>query len=165
MQQECEPDCLPCDPKGCCISRLKQEFAERRIGRLTRERISLLRSVCKIEGHFDADQVVSQLDSDAVAVSQATVYRTLPLLEQAGIIRRVGLDRPNEKTVYEHVWGRQHHDHLLCSACGAVVEFTDPAIEVLQEAVARRHGFTLHTHHLDLVGLCSKCSSRRKGSG
>jgi Fur family ferric uptake transcriptional regulator len=124
----------------------------------------LLRAVCKIEGHFDAEGVVSQLDHEDVAVSQATVYRTLPLFEQAGIIRRVGLDRPSEKTIYEHVWGRQHHDHLLCSACGAVVEFTDPAIEVLQEAVAKRHGFELHSHHLDLVGLCLDCAAGREQS-
>ncbi len=162
MQQACGSDCSPCDPKGCCISRLRQQFAERRIGRLTRERITLLRSVCKIENHFDADCLLARLDDEGVAVSPSTVYRTLPLLEQAGIIRRVGLDRPSDKTSYEHVWGRQHHDHLICSACGLVVEFTDPAIEVLQEAVAKRHGYALHTHHLDLVGLCAGCSGRQE---
>jgi Fur family ferric uptake transcriptional regulator len=129
-------------------------------GRLTPERVQLLRLVCDLKGHFDSDQVTGQLQKRGLNISKATVYRNLPLLERAGIIRKTGLDKPGQRTRYEHVWGREHHDHLACSTCGAVVEFTDPAIEVLQDAVAKRHGFVLHSHHLDLVGLCSSCADR-----
>lgn len=159
MQQQCTDDCTPCDPKGCCIDRLRTIIAARAEGRLTAERVKLLRLVCDINGHFDSEEVTRQLRQRGLGISKATVYRTLPLLERAGIIRRTGLETAGQRTLYEHIWGREHHDHLICSDCGAMVEFSDPAIEVLQDAVARRHGFVLHSHHLDLVGLCERCAA------
>lgn len=94
-------------------------------------------------------------------VSQTTVYRSLPLLEQAGIISRpVHLQTSSrECAVYEHVDEHSHHDHLVCSRCGKTVEFEYPAIEVLQDAVALEHGFVLQRHHLELVGVCADCRS------
>ena len=51
----------------------------------------------------------------------------------------------------------EHHDHLVCSRCGKKVEFSYQAIEILQEAVAREHGFTLESHHFELIGICPDC--------
>jgi len=159
MQQECSSDGMPCDPKGCCIDRLKSVIATSAEGRLTPERVKLLRLVCEFSGHFDVDDVSQELGERGSSISKATVYRTLPLLERAGIIRRAGLEQAGQRTQYEHIWGREHHDHLVCLNCGAEMEFSDPAIEVLQDAVAKRHDFILHSHHLDLVGLCSSCAA------
>ena len=98
-------------------------------------------------------------------VSVTTVYRNLPLLVAAGIVRRApGEAGGRAGARYEHVWGRRHHDHLVCVSCGSVVEFHYPAIEVLQEAVAAEHGFRLLRHSLELKGLCESCRSKTEGS-
>jgi len=61
---------------------------------------------------------------------------------------------------YERAWKAEHHDHLICTECGRVVEFEYPAIDVLQEAVAGEHGFLLTDHHLELMGVCRECQTR-----
>jgi Fur family transcriptional regulator, ferric uptake regulator len=64
-------------------------------------------------------------------------------------------------TSYERADRRKHHDHLLCVACGTVVEFTEPRIEELQEAVAARHGFEIRSHRHELYGNCPACPVAR----
>jgi len=116
-----------------------------------------------MEGHFRPEDLVAALRRQRRRVSLTTVYRNLSLLVDAGIIRktdwqdvgRLGAAR------YERIWGREHHDHLVCSKCGTRVEFSYPAIDVLQDAVAKEHGFTLERHCLELVGVCPDC--RRQG--
>ena len=63
---------------------------------------------------------------------------------------------------YETTYGRKHHDHLLCSRCGKVVEFEFEAFAILEREVAARYGFRLDTHHHELVGTCPDCQ-RREG--
>jgi len=91
-----------------------------------------------------------------------TIYRNLPALEKAGIIRRTTIseEEANKAATYEHVWGRPHHDHLVCSQCGNKVEFNYEALEVLQNEVARKYGYKLISHHLELVGLCPACAAK-----
>ena len=89
-------------------------------------------------------------------VSRATVYRTLTLLVEGGFLDQ--LDLGGETKRYEHMLGREHHDHLMCNHCGAVVEFQEPRIETLQDEVAERHGFKIASHSLRLFGICRKCS-------
>jgi Fur family ferric uptake transcriptional regulator len=97
-------------------------------------------------------------------LSLATVYRTLSLLVQAGIVRKVsaGEDVDIGGSWYEHIWRREHHDHLVCLRCGRVIEFSYPAIEILQEAVARDHGFLLEGHRLELTGTCPDCRGKHQ---
>ena len=72
--------------------------------------------------------------------------------------RASSVEETGRETVqYEHVWGRAHHDHLVCLHCGKQVEFQYPAIDVLQEEVAREYGFELKRHHLELIGVCADC--------
>ncbi|HLM44920.1 MAG TPA: transcriptional repressor, partial [Myxococcaceae bacterium] len=60
-------------------------------------------------------------------------------------------------TRYEAAAGREHHDHLICTHCGTIVEFEDDRIEHMQDAVARKHGFTVTSHKMELYGLCRNC--------
>ncbi|MBW1876898.1 MAG: transcriptional repressor [Deltaproteobacteria bacterium] len=119
--------------------------------RFTRERAEILRGSCSAGGHFVVEALAKR-----VGVSVATVYRNLPLMVEAGIIRRT-VDTPDGRGAYEHVWGREHHDHLVCVRCGEVVEFHFTALEVLQEHVAQEHGFALMDHRMELLGLCPRC--------
>ncbi len=115
-----------------------------------------------MKDHFHADHLLKLLKDQGYALSLVTIYRNLALLIEAGIIRRavVQEDTRSGGAWYEHTWGHEHHDHLVCSRCGTKREFVYPAIEVLQEAVAREHGFTLERHHLELVGICPECRGR-----
>ena len=92
-------------------------------------------------------------------VSLTTVYRNLSLLVEADIIRRADWQETGRQggSYYERIWGRQHHDHLACSRCGKQVEFSYPAIDLLQDAVAKEYGFTLERHCLELIGICPEC--------
>jgi Fur family ferric uptake transcriptional regulator len=143
---------------GHCLAQF-QAIIKSMEGRWTVERTQLLDTVCSIDGHFRMDELMELLTRRGAKVSQTTVYRSLPLLERAGVICRPVHLQPGirESAVYEHIDEATHHDHLVCSRCGKTVEFEYPAIEVLQEAVAQEHGFVLQRHHLELVGVCAEC--------
>jgi Fur family ferric uptake transcriptional regulator len=131
-------------------------------GRWTRERLAILQVIREIRGHFFAEEVERKLHERGHQISLTTVYRNLPLLVEAGIIRRacVSEEKKGGGSSYEHIWGEEHHDHLICAHCGLRIEFSYPAIDVLQEAVAQSYGFKLERHHLELIGCCTECQQR-----
>ncbi len=122
----------------------------------------MLEVICDMADHFKPEQVQARLAELGHSISLTTVYRNLPLLIEAGIIRRASIQESDAEggAWYEHIWGQTHHDHLFCSRCGARVEFEYPAIDVLQQAVAREHGFVLERHHMELVGVCPACQPK-----
>jgi Fur family ferric uptake transcriptional regulator len=128
-------------------------------GRLTHERLAILTAVREMRGHFFAEDLARRLRKRGLRISLATVYRNLPLLVEAGVVRRacVSDDKKGGGASYEQIWDAPHHDHLVCSHCGKRVEFSYPAIDVLQEAVAQSYGFRLERHHLELIGECADC--------
>lgn len=134
-------------------------------GRFTKTRRNILRIVSNKKGHFSAEDIHAELRDRGASASLASVYRTLPLLVECGIIRRTSISEETASggNVYETIAHRTHHDHLVCTACGARVEFVYEAIEVLQEAVARQHGFELTGHNLELVGVCGQCRTEDEG--
>lgn len=129
--------------------------------RRTGEREAILDVVLGLGEHFTPEDVAKKLRGRGSRLSVVTVYRNLPVLCDAGILRRTCLSAGETK--YELVWGHEHHDHLICCVCHDVVEFQYEAIEVLQEAVAARHGFALTSHHLELVGICPACQAEGGG--
>lgn len=135
-------------------SRLDAYLAERGMRR-THGREEILAEALRFGRHFTPDEIVRKLRARSATVSAVSVYRNLPVLCDAGILRRTCLVEGEIK--YECEWGQAHHDHLICSHCHAVIEFEYEAIEVLQQAVAASHGFVLTHHHLELVGICGTC--------
>jgi Fur family ferric uptake transcriptional regulator len=111
-------------------------------------------------GHFDAEDLHRSLRSSGKDVSLATIYRTLGLLAEAGLIREVlqGAD----STHYEAVYGHAHHDHMICVECGRVIEFCDERIEELQRSICRERGFQALDHRMGIQGICRTC--RRAGA-
>ena len=106
--------------------------------------------------HQSADDVYRTLIAEDVDIGLATVYRVLTQFEQAGILMRSQFD--GGKAVFELNDG-DHHDHLICTSCGKVVEFSDPEIEKRQHAVAKDKGFVLESHTMMLYGTCPDCVS------
>jgi Fur family ferric uptake transcriptional regulator len=96
-------------------------------------------------------------------VGQTTVYRTLRLLTEAGLAREVRFG--DGRAHYEHNYKHQHHDHMICSECGKIIEFYSPELEALQDAMAAKHRFELTEHLLRMIGICADCrktSARKK---
>ncbi len=123
---------------------------------VARERVA--RAALLYSGHFTVDDLVRRSKGGQIEVTHASsVYRTLPLLIEAGLIEetRVHCD---EGTLYERAFEREHHDHLVCIRCGAVVEFHSEEIEEVQREVAVGFGFLLTGHSHELRGICSRCT-------
>ncbi|HET7824204.1 MAG TPA: transcriptional repressor [Anaeromyxobacter sp.] len=110
--------------------------------------------------HASVEELTARVRARDPAVGQATVYRTLRLLQECGVAaaRRFG----DGATRFEPVLARPHHDHLICTACGDILEFENPEIEALQLEVARRHGFTTEAHRMELYGRCARCRRARR---
>lgn len=147
----------PPDPAaafGACIGR--------RGLKSTRQRQAILQAFLAAGGHLTADELLARARKADPGVSPATVYRTLRLLAECGVTRPQQFD--GSQTTYEILAGRGHHDHLVCTRCGRVVEFEDERIERLQLAVARARGFTVTSHRMELYGLCRRCRAARSGA-
>lgn len=135
--------------------RLLNEFFVREGLRETAQRELILEEFLNNEGHLSAEELYDIVKKKDRSIGQATVYRTLKLLVKAGLAREVQF---SDNTVrYEHLYNHEHHDHLICTECHKVVEVIEPAIEILQKALAERHGFTLKDHKLYLYGICDDC--------
>ncbi|MDN5843288.1 MAG: ferric iron uptake transcriptional regulator [Alcaligenaceae bacterium] len=111
--------------------------------------------------HHSAEDVYRALITEDVDIGLATVYRVLTQFEQAGILMRSQFD--GGKAVFELNDG-DHHDHLICTNCGKVVEFSDPEIEKRQHRIAKDNGFALESHTVMLFGICPKCSAAGKSA-
>lgn len=128
--------------------------------RLTPQRREIFERAFATHEHFTAEMFLSWLRDDGSTASRATLYRTLGLLVEGGFLEE--LDVGTGESWYEHVLGHQHHDHLICTQCGRIEEFTEPRIEALQEEIAHSRGFTLESHDLRLLGTCKRCRRATK---
>jgi Fur family ferric uptake transcriptional regulator len=109
--------------------------------------------------HLDSGEIVSRVHASHPGVGAATVYRAIKLLCDAGILEE-SHQGFSGRTVYE-LSGDEHHDHILCTDCGAVFEFHDEGLELAQERIARREGFALAGHRHVLMGRCERLALPR----
>lgn len=118
--------------------------------RMTEQRRVIARVLSEAEDHPDAEELHRRAVSVDSNISLATVYRTVKLFEEAGIIER--LDFRDGRSRYEQATD-DHHDHLINVKTGEVIEFVNDEIEKLQEQIAREHGFKLVDHRLELYAV------------
>src|SRR5688572_32811278 len=131
-----------------------QEFLAGQGLKLTRERTALLREIFATHYHFEADELLFKMKEKSLKISRATVYRTLELLVKSGMVRRVHLGEDHYH--YERVAENSHHDHLLCTACGGVIELHDPTLDERQLLICARRGFAPSFHNPQILWFCSK---------
>ena len=124
--------------------------------KMTTPREKVLQAFLEHEGHLSTDDVLAASRKLDPSIGQATVFRTMKLLEDAGLARDASQDNGPKK--YEHAFRHAHHDHLLCTKCGRVVEFYDPQIEKAQKRIFAKFGFTETGHWMELHGLCPECA-------
>ena len=105
--------------------------------------------------HFTAEELVKDVRAIDPSVARGTVYRTLALLHQAGVVEKHDFryGAPN----YEVTFAKAHHDHLMCVQCGEIIEFQEPRVERIQDEVVKRFGYQLLSHTHKLYGLCRAC--------
>jgi Fur family ferric uptake transcriptional regulator len=121
--------------------------------RLTVQRELVLTAVDSL-GHATPDEVLAKVREQARGVNVSTVYRTLDLLESLGLVRHTHL---SDRAPTYHSTATPEHVHLVCRACGAVLEATVDQMEPLRRALEEHHGFTADLGHLTVFGACAGC--------
>jgi len=106
-------------------------------------------------GHISVEELLEQVRKSDPKIGLATVYRTLNLLQECGLAIKRDFDTG---TVMFEPHSDEHHDHLICTNCGKIIEFLSDKIEALQDKIAQDHGFTLSMHKMELYGHCADCS-------
>jgi len=135
-----------------------RDFIRERGLKSTRQRDDIARWFFSAKGHHNADEIYRQVKSESPGIGFSTVYRTMRLLREAGLVQERHFG--DSEALYENV--SAHHDHCICTECGKIIEFENEQIEALQEAVARKFGFELRSHKMELYGTCSSCASRKR---
>jgi Fur family ferric uptake transcriptional regulator len=126
----------------------------------TSQRDLILDVFLRTERHLSNEDLYRLVQEEDPSVGQTTVYRTLKLLTEAGLAREVRFG--DGRTHYEHNYKHEHHDHMICSECGKIIEFYSAELEALQDAMAAKHRFEISQHLLRIIGVCAECRRARK---
>ena len=121
----------------------------------TPQRVVILEEVVKDRGHRECEEIYMALRQNGSHVSRATLYRTMDILVKNEFVRKMEIG--DGRARYESKVDRLHHDLLICTSCGKIVEFVDHDIEDIQVQIAKRYHFILQRHIHQLFGLCKKC--------
>lgn len=133
-----------------------ENYLRRHGKNVTETRRKILRAVLAQKDHFDATDIWESLRKERVSI--ATIYRTLDLLEEAGLIRKIRLGKAHAH--YENILAREDHGHFICEACGKVIEFELVKIRTEVERVAGKHDFDLKRIQVQGFGLCPECRGK-----
>lgn len=135
-------------------------FLKERNLKYTPERKEIITAIISINRHFNAEDIFQQLRKLKSNASLATVYRTIPLLIDSGLIMETLHYR--EKIIYEKIYNKQHHDHMVCIYCGKIIEFYNEDVEKLQDEICHKYDFLPNEHHLGIKGYCRECQGKLK---
>src|SRR5437762_9282100 len=134
--------------------------------RLTSQRQAIIDSVFSTDEHFTAEQLLEWSRRRDKSVSRATVYRTLPLLTESGLVRE--MDFGKDYKFYDLNYAEHpHHNHIICQDCEKIVEFESQKIERLENQISQRLGFAVKAHRLQITASCEEFkrlgACRKKG--
>lgn len=126
----------------------------------TKQREVLLQTLYNNSEHFTPEQLYLYIKEryPGLNVGIATVYRSLNLLEESGMVTSISFGAQGKKF---ELANKPHHDHMICRQCGVIVEFEDQIIEKRQLAIAKEHGFKLTGHIMQLYGVCGECNKQK----
>ena len=129
----------------------------------TSQRDLILDMFLRTEEHLSSEDLYRLVRQEDPTIGQTTVYRTLKLLTEAGLAREVRFG--DGITHYEHNYKHQHHDHMICSECGRIIEFFSAELEALQDQIAAKHRFQISHHLHRIIGFCVECRRALKDAG
>lgn len=127
----------------------------------TRQRDVILDTFLGAEGHVTSEEIFQALREDHPNIGYTTVYRTMKLLCEAGLAQERHFGDGLTRYEIEH----HHHDHLICTSCGRIIEFECGMIEAAQEEIADRYGFRILRHRHELYGHCDRCREGEQKGG
>ena len=126
----------------------------------TEQRDVILRTFLETHEHLSTDELYRLVRRKAPRIGFTTVYRTLKLLADCGLASEVAFHDGVSR--YEHQYNRRSHHHMVCTECGASVEFFSPELERLEQEIGKKHHYTPARHTFQIYGVCEPC---RKKSG
>lgn len=141
------------EPAGLA-ERFAQYLRERRLP-VTRQRLEVAEAVTRVADHPSIDRIRRDLRQRGIRVGTATVYRTIDLLVESGLVREHDFGEGYRR--FEAMPDRAHHEHLVCQRCGTVVEFTNERLERMLEMMADEMNFLHRRHRVEVFGLCAEC--------
>ncbi|MBE9487492.1 MAG: transcriptional repressor [Desulfuromonadales bacterium] len=139
--------------------KLFNDFLSQKGLKSTSQRKLILETFLESESHYSTEELYLKLRKEHPRIGYATVHRTLKLFAECGIAAERNFG--DGQTRFESVHADEHHDHLVCTNCGLIIEFEDQKIEELQKLVASQHNFKIENHRLELYGLCEDCRSQK----
>ena len=127
--------------------------------KFTSQREAILQTLYENQDHFTSEHLYMLVKQKKpnLNIGIATVYRTLALLEENGLVSSISLGMQGKKF---EIANKPHHDHLICTNCGKIVEFENEQIEELQNLIAKENGFKLTDHLMQLYGICKECQNK-----
>ncbi len=160
MKKSNEVATSPLIPYETLLSRFKELLKSNNL-KFTKQRETILFALYNYTGHFTPEELYRRIKSEQPGLNTgiATIYRTLSLLENAGLVTSISFGTQGKK--YE-LGVKAHHDHIICTNCGKILEFYDEAIERRQEIIAEEFGFKMEDHSMKIFGLCPECQNDRK---
>ena len=135
-------------------------YIERSKLKQTQQRRLIASYFLRLRKHVGAEELRHAMRKEGCDIGIATIYRTLQFLSQAGLAEEKFFEK-NKSSVFELHFPHSHHDHLVCKKCRTVIEFENKDIEKHQKNIAKKYGFTLLSHRLELFGYCRSCSSKQ----
>jgi Fur family transcriptional regulator, ferric uptake regulator len=131
------------------------DFAAKNHLRMTSQRQAIIDTVFSTDQHFTAEQLLDWSRQRDPSVSRATVYRTLPLLTDSGLLRE--MDFGKDYKFYDPNYAEHpNHHHIICLDCSKIVEFESDQIARLESEISRELGFSVKTHRLQITGSCDE---------
>lgn len=131
------------------------EFIRSKGLRHTLQRQKVLETFLSAEKHVSIDELHRLVKNKYPEIGYTTIYRTMKLFSESGLCGEI--DFGDGVLRFEHKFGHQHHDHLICTRCGKFIEVVKPEIEEMQDALARKYRFTPTKHKLQIFGICNRC--------
>ena len=131
--------------------------------KLTTQRRAIVDTIVESEGkHLTAEEIYDEVKKSCPEIGLATVYRTILLLEDIGILSRLHLNDGCSRYELVHSDETHRHHHLVCNECKAVFEVQDDLLDELEESIENTYGFKILDHSVKFFGICSQCCKKHK---
>jgi Fur family transcriptional regulator, ferric uptake regulator len=144
------------------IKKLKNNLKDKGY-KLTPQRRAIVDMIIRNEGsHLTTEEIYDLVRADCPEIGLATVYRTVQLLEELGVVSKLDLNDGCSRYELVHTEENHQHHHLICTNCGKVIEVEGDLLEVLEHNIEEKYNFKIKNHSVKFYGLCSSCSNNDK---